>query len=95
VYVHFSGDCTVVPPTHSYSTWETGDLALVVLEGKEAEERYLHGSEIPHHSKNMVDRGIGVTMVLDCCYSGSTLRNDEVVCYAPYHPEIDEKSVEA
>ncbi|KAM7214004.1 hypothetical protein V8F06_010638 [Rhypophila decipiens] len=40
----------------------------------------------------MVNKGIGVTMVLDCCFSGSTLRNsDEVVRYVPYRPELDKR----
>ncbi|KAB5526490.1 hypothetical protein GE09DRAFT_1151589 [Coniochaeta sp. 2T2.1] len=39
----------------------------------------------------MVDKGVGVTIVLDCCYSGSTPRNDEVVRFVPYRPEVDEK----
>ncbi|KAK0644314.1 hypothetical protein B0T16DRAFT_417487 [Cercophora newfieldiana] len=94
VYIHFSGHSTVVPPIHSYSNWDTGDLALVVLDGEDGangEERYLHGSEVAGHLRNMVDKGIGVTMVLDCCYSGSTLRGEDVVRYIPYRPEIDRK----
>ncbi|KAK5659622.1 hypothetical protein OQA88_826 [Cercophora sp. LCS_1] len=91
VYIHFSGHSTVVPPAHSFSNWETGDLALVVLDGQDANDRYFHGSEIASHLKAMVDKGIAVTIVLDCCYSGSTLRNDEVVRCVPYRPELDRK----
>ncbi len=92
VYIHFSGHSTVVHPTQPHSNWDTGDLALVVLDGLDAcEERYFHGTELAEHLRDMVDKGVGVTIVLDCCYSGSTLRNDEVVRYVPYRPEIDMK----
>lgn len=92
VYIHFSGHSTKVPPKESHSNWDTGDLALVVRAGPDAsEERYFHGRELAEHLRDMVDKGVGVTIVLDCCYSGSTPRNDEVVRYVLYRPEVDER----
>ncbi|KAN0079701.1 hypothetical protein V8E54_004915 [Elaphomyces granulatus] len=92
VYIHYSGHSTVVPPSKPHSNLDMGDLALVVLEGPTASEnRYFHGTELAERLKKMVDKGIGVTMVLDCCSSGSTLRGDEAIRYLPYDPKIDEK----
>jgi hypothetical protein len=90
VYIHYSGHSTVAPPTlHSNSH---SGLALVVLEGPTASEhRYFHSAELAEHLRDMVDKGIGVTMVLDCCYSGSTLRGDNAFRYLSYNPQIDEK----
>lgn len=92
VYIHYSGHSTVVPPSKPHSNLDMGDLALVVLEGPTASEtRYFRGTKLAEDLKKMVDKGIGVTMVLDCCSSGSTLRGDEVIRYLPYDPKIDEK----
>jgi hypothetical protein len=67
-------------------------LALVVLEGPTASEhRYFYSAELAEYLRDMVDKGIGVTMVLDCCYSGSTLRGDNAFRYLSYNPQIDGK----
>jgi hypothetical protein len=92
VYIHYSGHSTVVPGSEPHSNSDRGDLALVVLEGPTASEaRYFHGIELAKHLRDIVNRGIGVTMVLDCCHSGSTSRGDEAVRYLPYNPRIDEE----
>lgn len=92
VYFHFSGHSTVIPPCMPHSDWNNGDLALVVLEGPtSSEERYFNGVELAERLRDMVEKGLSVTMVLDCCSSGSTLRNDETVRYSPYRSEVDEK----
>ncbi|KAM5343409.1 hypothetical protein ACJ41O_011946 [Fusarium nematophilum] len=92
VYIHYSGHSTVVEPSVAHSNWDNGDLSLVVLEGPTASEtRYFRGTELADSLRKMVDAGLGVTMVLDCCYSGSALRNDDTVRFAPYCSEVDKK----
>ena len=92
VYIHYSGHSTVLPPSELHSNWDRGDLALVLLEGPTASEtRYFHGTEIAERLRDMVNKGLGVTMVLDCCYSGSTLRNDDAVRFVPYCAAVDKK----
>jgi hypothetical protein len=94
VYIHYSGHSTVTPPDEHdpYSNTDKGDLALAVLHGPSASEiRYLYGGELAMSLKHMVEKGATVTMVLDCCYAGSTMRNDDAVRFIEYDPEIEEK----
>ncbi|KAI1311120.1 hypothetical protein F5Y03DRAFT_321744 [Xylaria venustula] len=92
VYIHYSGHSTVLPPSEPYSSWDRGHLALVLLEGPTASEtRYFHSIEIAERLRDMVNKGLEVTMVLDCCYSGSTLRNDDAVRFVPYCAAVDKK----
>ncbi|TPX13064.1 uncharacterized protein E0L32_006490 [Thyridium curvatum] len=92
VYIHFSGHSTLVPPRYPQSNRHTGDLALVVLDGPAADElRYFHSMQLAEYLKALVQQQVRVTIVLDCCYSGSTLRHEEVIRYLPYCPELDKK----
>jgi hypothetical protein len=93
VYIHFSGHGTREEPCSAFSNESTGDLALVVLDGK-GSMQYLWGTELADLVKNMVDKGILVTLVLDCCYSAAVYRKDDPdVRFLPYNPAIDAKSV--
>lgn len=77
-------------PSKPHSNWDKGDLALGVLKdptGSETEQ--FCGTELAEYLRDMVNKCISVTMVLDCCYSGSTLRGDGPVRSISYDPEID------
>lgn len=95
VYIHFSGHGTAFrPPLHSspsrtFSNPSTGDLALSLLQEGETKIHYLRGSELAYSVKAMVDKKLTVTLVLDCCFSGSVMRNDTSVRYVEYDPQID------
>ena len=40
----------------------------------------------------MVDKGLKVTLILDCCFSGSVYRRDDPgIRFLPYDPDIDLK----
>jgi hypothetical protein len=67
-------------------------LALVVLEGPTASEpRYFHSAELAEHLRDVVDKGIGVIILLDRCHSGSKFRGNVASHCLPYSPEIDRK----
>jgi hypothetical protein len=79
VYFHFSGHGILAPAPKTYEHWPPGDyLALVLLNGEDASGcTELHSAELATIMKRMVDRGVGVTIVLDCCKSGGTLRRGQ------------------
>ena len=105
VYMHFSGHGTtcepfkdasnlfvegMAPVPSKFSNPSTGDVALVVLEATtEIGIRYLRGEELASLIKIMVDKGLIVTLVLDCCFSGSVMRDDSSVRYLKYDPKVD------
>jgi hypothetical protein len=92
VYIHYSGHGTAMrPPLKSpqmegFSNPSTGDLALSLLREDAAEVDYLRGTTLAHYLKAMVDRKLIVTLVLDCCFSGSVVRDDTSVRYLNYNP---------
>lgn len=67
VYLHFSG--------HGARNPLTGALALVLYD-RDHGSSYLYGSVLASVLEKMVGRGLLVTLVLDCCFSGSDLRHD-------------------
>ncbi|KNG47997.1 peptidase C14, caspase catalytic [Stemphylium lycopersici] len=81
VYIHFSGHGTAFrpplmsAPTSVFSNRSTGDLALNLLDS-DGQTRYLHGSELVYLLEAMVSKKLIVTLVLDCCFSGSVMRTD-------------------
>lgn len=78
VYIHFSGHGTRKPPSGEFSNTPTGDVALALLTGGEQTQvTYLWGFDLARLLKGMVDKGLVVTVVLDCCFSGSVYRDDE------------------
>lgn len=94
VYIHFSGHgTTVTPDSHGDRKPDasTGDLALVLFEKEKPGIRYLRGQELGVLLKAAVDKGLKLTLVLDCCYSGSVVRKDEVARCLPYNSEVDKK----
>ena len=71
VYIHFAGHGT----QKKNSDNPTGDLALVLYD-RMTGYRYLHGQHFANILKGMVDKGLLVTVVLDCCFSGGVVRDD-------------------
>jgi hypothetical protein len=93
VYIHYSGHGTRSAGGSEFSNTSTGDLAVVLLNsGKENDVRYLWGPRLAVSLKAMVDKGLKVTLVLDCCFSGSVYRSDDPgIRFLPYDPDIDLK----
>ena len=105
VYLHFSGHGTTREPSKDpsnlsiksmapvpgkFSNPSTGDAALAILEiTTDIETRYLRGEELASLIKMMVNKGLIVTLVLDCCFSGSVMRDDSSVRYLTYDPKVD------
>lgn len=94
VYIHFSGHGTAmrppVPtgPTRMYSNLSTGDLALNLLADDGISIEYLRGYKLAFLVQNLIDANLIVTLVLDCCFSGSVTRGDAVRCL-DYDSQID------
>jgi hypothetical protein len=91
VYIHYSGHGTTTPPHHSSPAGSTSDLALVLLETNSdtMDMRYLRGSELALLLQRLVKKSVIVTLVLDCCFSGSVVRKDALVRHVTYDPVID------
>lgn len=90
VYIHFSGHGTAMEPGNGFSNKATGHLALVLLEGTNGTNiRYLHGEVLASLLRDMVKKELMVTAVLDCCFSGSVMRNDDSVRFLPYDSAVD------
>src|SRR6187402_2406631 len=84
VYIHYAG--------HGISEQRennTSSLALVLFDEIQG-SRYLRGAELAYYLKSMVEYGLHVTLVLDCCFSGDVLRHTEGIRSIDYNPSIDE-----
>jgi hypothetical protein len=93
VYIHYSGHGAQTKATSSeYCNKNTGDLALVLFDDVHG-SRYLRGLELAYLLNEMVKKGLFVTLVLDCCFSGSVLRhsvpNGAGIRAADYDPAVD------
>jgi hypothetical protein len=94
VYIHYSGHGVRMEASSEYSSRTTGDLALNILEASGGNHtRPLLGLELAQILKRMVINGMTVTLVLDCCFSGSVLRSDRAsehrsIRYREYNPKI-------
>lgn len=89
VYLHFSGHGTRTLNDGRGNAG--GDLALVLYDSVYG-TRYLRGVELGFFLRKLVDKGLLVTVVLDCCFSGSVLRHgdeDVLVRAVDYDPVID------
>ncbi|UPX13929.1 uncharacterized protein EKO05_0004424 [Ascochyta rabiei] len=64
VYIHYSGHGTKTPQ----------DIALVLLHDDGIDSRYLRSRVLAKAMGKMVEKGLIVTLVLDSCFSGGTLR---------------------
>lgn len=87
VYIHYSGHGTYGGPD--------GAVALTLIHPSSFEARYLYGTVLRNAIHRMLERGLVVTLVLDCCFSGGVLRTDQTqenIRYIKYDPAIDAKS---
>ena len=92
VYFHYSGHGTQTPsdihPGHSGS----GELALVLFEDNAIGISYLRGRHLARFFQKMVDKGLIVMLVLDCCFSGSVVRHGDCqgfdVRFLSYDPDV-------
>lgn len=69
VYIHFSGHGRRLRRAEK----ERGDFALVLV-GDEEDSNEIEGFDLTNRLKRMIEKGINVTLVLDCCFASSTPR---------------------
>ncbi|KAE8142047.1 putative caspase [Aspergillus pseudotamarii] len=79
VYIHFSGHGTRFPrpPRLKYGKKSGGDVGLLFLNDSATECDELRGLALANTLKRMTDRGLFVTLTLDCCFSGDVYRQHE------------------
>ncbi|SCO78128.1 uncharacterized protein FRV6_02341 [Fusarium oxysporum] len=68
VYIHYSG--------HGSCRAMDGAVALELVNPLTLETEYLYGTVLRSAINKMIEKGLTVTLVLDCCFSGSVLRGD-------------------
>ncbi|KAF4451968.1 Metacaspase-1A [Fusarium albosuccineum] len=76
VYIHFSGHGTQLPSDGRVGETGFGELGLVLFENGEHGASYFRGRFLAQALRRMVDKGLVVTVVLDCCFSGAVSRGD-------------------
>ena len=77
VYIHYSGYGGLTPTRFPDLKGANGvDNVLVPMDIAKPETRYLHDVELAYLLKTMVDKGLFVTVVLDCSYTYGTVRGD-------------------
>lgn len=75
IYVHYSGHGKLKPTVAGeYQESDRSDAALVLYDVKE-KIRYLRGIELASIFDVMVQKGLKLTMALDCCHAGAISRN--------------------
>lgn len=92
VYIHYSGHGTKEPSEGSNNNQNSGDLALVLFDLAKG-SCYLKGRDLANRLNDMVKKGLLVTLVLDCCFSGSVVRHSSPhnngIRTIPYDAAID------
>ncbi|CVK96029.1 uncharacterized protein FMAN_13946 [Fusarium mangiferae] len=88
VYIHFSGHGTQLPSDGNVGETGFGELGLVLYENGEHGASYFRGRFLAQALKRMVDKGLVVTVALDCCFSGAVSRGDRVRAME-YDPSLD------
>ncbi|KAF5707439.1 metacaspase-1A [Fusarium mundagurra] len=88
VYIHFSGHGTQLPSDGNVGETGFGELGLVLYENGGHGASYFRGRFLAQALKRMVDKGLIVTVVLDCCFSGAVTRGDRVRAMK-YDPLLD------
>ncbi|RYP16784.1 hypothetical protein DL767_010131 [Monosporascus sp. MG133] len=93
VYIHFSGHGTRRDHSGEHPNKKPGNLAFVLFEDNEHGSSYLNGPVLASCLRKMAGKGLIVTLVLDCCYSGSVLRGGDDcsadVRAVKYKPGVD------
>ncbi|RFN45622.1 hypothetical protein FIE12Z_10124 [Fusarium flagelliforme] len=88
VYIHFSGHGARAAPDSPYSNTSTGDLALALYRAADEEgEECLHGHQLAMMLNAMVQKGLVITLVLDCCFSAGFYRKPHAL--VRYRPSIN------
>jgi len=82
VYIHYSGHGTRILSEARQGSQSVEELALVLFEADEIGESYLRGRHLASALKQMVDKGLVVTVLLDCCFSGSVPRHEDQLAFA-------------
>jgi hypothetical protein len=75
VYIHFSGHGTQVIDESTPSEKGFGDLAWVLYD-ETTGISYFYERQLASAASDMANKGCFVTVVLDCCFSGSVGRHD-------------------
>ncbi|KAI1045818.1 hypothetical protein LB505_014110 [Fusarium chuoi] len=88
VYIHFSGHGTQLPSDGNVGETGFGELGLVLYENGQHGASYFRGRFLAQALKRMVDKGLVVTVALDCCFSGAVSRGDRVRAME-YDPSLD------
>ncbi|KAF5640405.1 hypothetical protein F25303_7153 [Fusarium sp. NRRL 25303] len=88
VYIHFSGHGTQLPSDGNVGETGFGELGLVLYENGEHGASYFRGRSLAQALKRMVEKGLVVTVALDCCFSGAVSRGDRVRTME-YDPSLD------
>ncbi|KAH6603227.1 hypothetical protein Trco_008002 [Trichoderma cornu-damae] len=98
VYIHYSGHGARRGCRNKFAH-PSGNVAFVLFEADEHGESYFMGLNLAYYIDQMVKRGLLVTLVLDCCFSGSVLRTDGVrglgVRSVDYDPAVEAASSSA
>ncbi|KAM0461567.1 hypothetical protein ACHAPV_004273 [Trichoderma viride] len=94
VYIHYSGHGSrETSGDRSACAQQLGNLALVLFEKDQHGISYFKGEILASCLRKMVDNGLLVTVVLDCCFSGSVLRAGDVrgasIRSVEYNPAAD------
>lgn len=75
VYIHYSGHGTRFEASSEFSNPSAGDLALALLGGENGDaEKPLSGHRLARALNAMVEKGLILTLVLDCCFAASFYR---------------------
>ncbi|KAF5566333.1 hypothetical protein FNAPI_1193 [Fusarium napiforme] len=85
LYIHYSG--------HGSCRAMDGAVALELVNPLTLETEYLYGTVLRSAINRMIENGLTVTLVLDCCFSGSVLRDDRPdvgdIRYTEHHTDFD------
>ena len=80
VYIHYSGHGGRAKTVYPDIKGENGiDEALVPTDIETSEGQYLRDLELAQLLKELVDKKLVVTLVLDCCHSGGATRGDVAI----------------
>jgi hypothetical protein len=82
VYVHYSGHGGRAPTTpafHALKGADGIDEVLVPMDLGDSEGRYLRDTELQHLIKELIDKKLTVTIVLDSCHAGGATRGSRPV----------------
>lgn len=92
VYIHFSGHDSRFESSNEYSNLAAEDLALNLLaDNNSLDIRYLPDLELAYLLNFMVIKKLLVTLILNCCFSESVIRDDDASRFLPFDSDIVKK----